>query len=139
MPGLRGLISNALAASSSPSAWALARRSIVEHGAMQHIDELTAFTKIVRSLVPRTVVEIGTAQGGVFWLLCRLAAPDATLVSLDLPPEDRFSGGERKSIDLQAMKAPAQTVHAVHGNSHALDMPDRVRAALAGREIDLPP
>ena len=104
---------------------------------MQHIDELTAFTKIVRSLVPRTVVEIGTAQGGVFWLLCRLAAPDATLVSLDLPPEDRFSGGERKSIDLQAMKAPAQTVHAVHGNSHAPDMPDRVRAALGGREIDL--
>jgi cephalosporin hydroxylase len=137
MLGLRGLITNALAAGSSPSAWALARRSIVEHGAMQHVDELTAFTKIVRSLAPRTVVEIGTAQGGVFWLLCRLAAPNATLVSLDLPPKDRFSGGEKKSVDLQAMKAPAQAVHAIHGNSHAPEMPDQVRQALGGRPIDL--
>jgi hypothetical protein len=86
MPGWRGLISNGLALSASPSAWALARRAIVVHGAVQIVDELTEFAKIVRALRPRTVVEIGTAQGGVFWLLCRLAAADATLVSLDLPP-----------------------------------------------------
>jgi cephalosporin hydroxylase len=137
MPGFRGLVSNALAAGSSPSAWALARSSIVKHGAMQHVDELTAFTKIVRSLAPRTVVEIGTAQGGVFWLLCRLATPDATLVSLDLPPDDRFSGGRKESVDLQAMKTGAQTVCAIHGNSHAPEMPERVREALGGRPIDL--
>jgi predicted O-methyltransferase YrrM len=104
---------------------------------MQHVDELTAFTKIVRSLAPRTVLEIGTAQGGVFWLLCRLATPDATLVSLDLPSEDRFSGGQKMSVDLQTMKAPAQVVHTILGNSHAPEMLGRVREALGGRPIDL--
>jgi predicted O-methyltransferase YrrM len=72
MPGIRGLIVNGLSACSSPTAWSLARRSIKRHGAIQHVDELTAFAKIVRRQQPRRVLEIGTARGGMFWLLCRL-------------------------------------------------------------------
>jgi len=104
---------------------------------VQHVDELTAFVKIVRALRPRTVVEIGTAQGGVFWLFCRLAAEDATLVSLDLPPNDRFSGGEKKSINLQAMRRFEQAVHALHGDSHDPEMLQRLLVVLNGRPIDL--
>jgi predicted O-methyltransferase YrrM len=137
MPGWRGLVSNALALSVSPSAWALARRSIVVHGAVQHVDELTSFAKIVRALRPRTVVEIGTAQGGVFWLLCRLAAPDAQLISIDLPPEQRFSGGQKKSIALQRMRQSRQTVHALHGDSHSPETLRRLRSTVNDREIDL--
>ena len=137
MPGWRGLVRNGLAFSAGPSAWALARRAIVAHGAVQVVDELSAFAKIVRGLRPRTLVEVGTAQGGVFWLLCRLAAADATLVSLDLPPLDRFSGGEKLSVDLQAMKRSKQTVLALHGDSHEPEMLHRLCEALNQRPIDL--
>ena len=101
MPGIEGLLKNLKAAISNPTDWWLARRSIVDRGAIQHVDELTQFAGIVRRLKPRRVVEIGTAQGGVFWLLCQLSRNDATLVSVDLPAEDRFSGGLKVAIDLQ--------------------------------------
>ena len=137
MPGIRGLVSNMRAAASGPQAWWLARRSVIRHGAIQHVDELTEFTKIVRQQSPRTVLEIGTAQGGVFWLMCRLAAPNATLISLDLPPSERHSGGERIAIDLESMKNPGQTVHVIHGDSHAPQTPGQVQKILGDRALDL--
>lgn len=137
MPGIRGLVSNMRAAASGPQAWWLARRSVIRHGAIQHVDELTKFTKIVQQQSPRTVLEIGTAQGGVFWLMCRLAAPNATLISLDLPPSERHSGGERIAIDLESMKNPGQTVHVIHGDSHAPETPGQVQKILGDRALDL--
>jgi predicted O-methyltransferase YrrM len=125
------------AAASSPQAWWLARRSIIQHGAIQHVDELTEFTKIVQQQCPRTVLEIGTAQGGVFWLLCRLATADATLISLDLPPSRRHSGGREIDIDLESMKSLGQTVHVIHGNSHALETPGQVQKILGDQMLDL--
>lgn len=137
MPGFRGLMSNLRAAARHPQAWRLARESVRRHGAIQHVDELTEFTAALLAKPPRTVLEIGTAQGGVFWLLCRLAAPDATLISLDLPPQERHSGGERVAIDLQAMKQPGQTVHAVLADSHHPSTLDQVRTLLGGRPLDV--
>lgn len=137
MPGIRGLVSNMRAAALSPQAWWLARRSIIQHGAIQHVDELTEFTKIVKQQCPRTVLEIGTAQGGVFWLLCRLAAADATLISLDLPPTERHSGGREIDINLESMKNLGQTVHVIHGNSHALETPGLVQKILGDQMLDL--
>jgi predicted O-methyltransferase YrrM len=125
------------AAASSPKSWWLARRSIVQHGAIQHVDELTEFTKIVKQQSPQTVLEIGTAQGGVFWLLCRLAQANATLISLDLPPNERYSGGRKVEINLESMKSHGQTVHIIHGNSHAPETPGQVQKILGGQMLDL--
>jgi len=115
----------------------LARQSIVSRGAIQHVDELARFSAMVRQLVPRRLVEIGTAQGGVFWLLCQISPDDATLVSVDLPPEERFSGGLKAAIDLSKMKKPGQTVHAVSGSSHHPATLDRVKTIFAGGLIDV--
>jgi cephalosporin hydroxylase len=130
-------MSNLRACASSPAAWRLARRSVKAHGAIQHIDELTEFTKLLQAEPPRLALEIGTAQGGVFWLLCRVATADATLISLDLPPDERHSGGERTAIDLPAMRKQGQTIHVVHGSSHEASTLDRIVAILAGRQLDL--
>lgn len=137
MPGLNGLMTNLRACASSPAAWRLARQSVKAHAAIQHVDELTEFTRLLRASPPRLALEIGTAQGGVFWLLCRVATADATLISLDLPPVERHSGGERTAIDLPAMKEPDQTIHVVQGSSHAASTLDRVAEILAGRKLDL--
>lgn len=137
MPGLSGLVSNLRAAALSPKKWWLARQSIVTHGAIQHVDELTRFLCLACDQPPRTVLEIGTAQGGMFWLLCQVSTSDATLISLDLPPPERVSGGLPVEIDLQAMKRPQQTVHSLLGDSHAPATVDRVRALLGSRQLDL--
>jgi predicted O-methyltransferase YrrM len=137
MPGLNGLITNLRACASSPPAWRLARQSVKVHGAIQHVDELTCFTKRLRASPPRVVLEIGTAQGGVFWLFCRVARTDATLISLDLPSTERHSGGKRMAIDLPAMKKAGQTIHVVHGDSHQASALDRVGRLLGERKLDL--
>lgn len=137
MPGLSGIMSNLRAAISSPKAWWLARQSVTQHGAIQHVDELTEFTKIISEQRPNKILEIGTAEGGVFWLLCRVAAADATLISLDLPPTERFSGGIKHEIDLESMKMPGQKVHVIHGNSHAQETPAQIQKILGDQKLDL--
>lgn len=137
MPGIKGLLRNLTAAIASPQDWWLARQSIVRRGAIQHVDELAQFSSRIRPLQPRRLVEIGTAQGGVFWLLCQISREDATLVSVDLPPKERFSGGLRVDIDLPKMKKTGQTVHAVTGSSHDPTVLDRVKLIFAGALIDV--
>ena len=53
---------------------------------------LGAFLAHMSALRPQVVVEIGTASGGTLFLLSRAAAPNALLVSLDLPGGS-FGGG----------------------------------------------
>lgn len=137
MPGIEGLLRNLPAAVARPQDWWLARQSIVRRGAIQHVDELAQFSQTVRKLRPRRLVEIGTAQGGVFWLLCQLSQSDATLVSVDLPAKERFSGGLRVDINLSAMKRNGQAVHAVTGSSHDPVVLDKVKSIFDGTLIDV--
>jgi cephalosporin hydroxylase len=131
-----GILPNLRAAVTSPSGWWLSRQSI-QRGAIQHVDELTEFTRIVRDLSPKTVLEIGTAAGGMFWLLCQLSSPDATLISLDLPPPSRHSGGNSKHVDVQILRQPKQTAHAVYADSHDPKTLEAIEGILSGRKLDL--
>lgn len=137
MPGIEGLLKNITTAISCPWDWRLARQSIITHGAIQHVDELARFSSIARKIAPQRVLEIGTAQGGVFWLLCQISTPDARLISIDLPPEERHSGGMKVDVDLKRMKQADQEVHAIAGNSHDPAILARVKSLLGGRALDI--
>src|SRR4029077_4160932 len=58
--------------------------------------ELRDFLQLVQELQPGAVIEIGTALGGTLFLLTRVAAPDAILVSVDLSSSSDlgFGGGK---------------------------------------------
>ena len=81
--------------------------------------EITGLLRILEAEPPQTVLEIGTAKGGTLFLLTRVAAPEALLVSVDLT-HGQFGGG------YPAWRAPlyrsfareAQRVELVMGNSH---------------------
>lgn len=100
--------------------------------------ELVEFARFVERQRPRTVLEIGTRSGGTFFLLCRLADAQATVISLDLPG-GRWGGGYGKYRIpvIHRMAQPGQRVHLVRGDSHDPAVKARVVRALGGRPIDL--
>ena len=52
---------------------------------VQMRSELVEYARIVAELRPRAALEIGTFRGGTLFIHSRLATPDATLISIDLP------------------------------------------------------
>jgi hypothetical protein len=81
---------------------------------------------VVRELRPKAFLEIGTRTGGTFFVICRLADPGATAVSLDLPG-GRFGGGYGfyQIPVIRRMHKPKQQLHLIREDSHNIDTPGR--------------
>ena len=100
-------------------------------------DEITALVTEVRSLQPRTIVEIGTSMGGTLYLWTRFAAPDAIIISIDLP-RGKFGGGYSPlRIPLyQRFARDRQRLHLLRCDSHSPDTIRTVSELLNGQPID---
>jgi len=100
-------------------------------------EELGALARLVQARCPRTVLEIGTADGGTLLAHARLAAEDALIVSIDLP-EGPFGGGyPRWRIPLyRSFTRPGQRLELLRADSHAPGTADRLEQILDGRRID---
>src|SRR4029079_19507351 len=80
---------------------------------------------------------IGTANGGTLWLLAHAAAPDALLISVDLPPDGRPSGYSKwREPVYRGFARRHQRVVLVRGDSHRVETLSRISALLAGRPVD---
>jgi len=105
---------------------------------MQIAEEIRELLELVSEAPPRAVLEIGTARGGTLCLLTRVAAPDALVISVDLP-EGPFGGGYPawKSPLYRSFAGPGQRVELIRGDSAAPQTRDRVERLLADRSLDL--
>ena len=105
-----------------------------EFYAMQKPAEIAAFLERVKSTGGRNVLEIGTAAGGSLFLLCRAAANDALIVSVDLPGGE-FGGGfeEDRAHFYRRFAGRGQSLVLVRGDSHDASTVERVRELFAGR------
>ena len=85
---------------------------------------------------PRAL-EIGTAHGGTLLFLTRLASPQATIVSIDLPG-GKFGGGysSRRSWFYQRFALRRQCLYLLRGNSHSNEMLDQVKSAFKDHPVD---
>ena len=107
--------------------------------------ELRELLRTLEQAPPKAVLEIGTAFGGTLFLLTRVASPDATLVSVDLPMADlsdegspRFGGGNyapRKRL-YESFARDRQRVVFLPADSHSPHTLARIREELAGQELD---
>lgn len=105
--------------------------------AIQIPSELRALGEILAQLRPARALEIGTAHGGTLLFLTRLASPQATIVSIDLPG-GKFGGGysSRCKWFYQRFARRKQCLHLFRGDSHSNEMLDRVKAAFEGHPLD---
>lgn len=92
--------------------------------------EITSLIRIVEKQRPKRIIEIGTANGGTLYLFCKVAHPDAMVVSVDL----RNLKWRRRFYE--RFKEPGQTIHFVRGSSHAPNTLEGVRSLLNGKKAD---
>src|SRR5689334_17623265 len=110
----------------------------VFRSAGQKITELSALVNLVRQKPLRTIVEIGTDKGGTFWLWCKVAEPDATIISIDLPGGDYGVGySEDDARRFRTWAKPEQKLHFLLKDSHDEETKNEVMRLLGGEEVDL--
>jgi predicted O-methyltransferase YrrM len=105
--------------------------------AWQIEEEFRALARLVERRRPRTVLEIGTADGGTLFAHTRLAHPNALIVSIDLP-HGPFGGGYPPwRIPLyESFAGPEQELRLLRVDSHAPSTVELLERALDGRRID---
>lgn len=100
-------------------------------------EEIVEALEEVRKLRPRYIVEVGTAGGGTMLLWLRVADPQATIVTIDLPGGEFGGGSSRLRVPLfKRLGLPKQTVHVIRGDSHDPATVELARKYLAGHEAD---
>jgi cephalosporin hydroxylase len=105
--------------------------------AHQVTSEVEPFLAMIARERPRTVVEIGSAEGGSLFLWSRAASESATIVSID-HPAGRWGGGrpiQRLPLH-RSLARKDQRLKLFRRDSHDPSMPARLRRFLRKGEVD---
>jgi predicted O-methyltransferase YrrM len=100
---------------------------------LQIRSELLSLANEIAGIRPRNALEIGSYLGGTLFLLCRLADPDARIMSLDLH-RGNF-GGARKLI-YYSFLIGRQRLHVVTGDSHSALTFSKVVQKIGAAKLD---
>ncbi len=111
------------------------RVASIELKPSQMVEEVSALLRLLERDPPRTVVEIGTGWGGTLFLLSRAAAPDALLISVDLPPSEGGYPRWRERL-YREFRHGRQELALIRGNSTRDAARRMVVEELDGRMID---
>jgi predicted O-methyltransferase YrrM len=104
---------------------------------IQNPREIRALLSVLKKANPRSILEIGTASGGTLFLLTRVAAADARLVSVDLPGGPGGGGYPAWKIPLfEAFPLPGQRLALIRDNSHDLAVRARVADLIGETGLD---
>ena len=105
---------------------------------MQIRKELLNLLKIINSIKPKFILEIGTASGGTFLLLSKVANSNALLISIDFS-RDPFSQvyPSWRGTLYKAFNLGEQRIYLIGGNSHALTTLKSVKKILKDEMLDL--
>lgn len=113
------------------------RRRGIRFTPSQVREEITGFLKLLAQNPPATCLEIGTEKGGTFFLLTRVATPEAFLLSLDLPVGRGSAYPAWREPLYRGFAREQQRIEIVREDSHAARTLETLKQRLAGRALDL--
>jgi predicted O-methyltransferase YrrM len=100
--------------------------------------EVIELLQILAEERPLRVLEIGTAKGGMLFLLAKISNPEAVIISIDLPM-GKFAGGWYPDWKMPLYRSFAQhqqKICLVREDSHSSLTLQRIERILNGRMID---
>lgn len=99
--------------------------------------EFRQLLESVAEVKPRRMLEIGTANGGSLCAFMRVCAPDAHVISIDLP-HGKFGGGYPvwKVPVYKAFATAPQRLDLLRGDSHASETLVNIKSLLQGEMLD---
>jgi predicted O-methyltransferase YrrM len=100
-------------------------------------DEIGGLLRRLHEEPPRRMLEIGTCTGGSLFLFAQVAAPDAHVISVDLPDGD-FGGGYPawKTPLYRSFAQPLQRLDLLRADSHDPATVEQVDSLLGGEQLD---
>jgi predicted O-methyltransferase YrrM len=112
-------------------------RIAVKKGAIQKISEFSPLISFLKRRKLNTIVEIGTARGGTFYAWCKIAEPDAMIVSIDLPGGPFGGGYSVKDIKrFRKYKRKNQRLYFLRKDSQNRATKEELMKILKDRKID---
>lgn len=99
-------------------------------------NELTELAGMVKDEDPSIVMEIGTANGGTFYVLARYLDYTSTLISLDLPGGEFGGGYSEDLVPFFENFAEDKELAFFRENSHDIKTKRRIEKHLSGKKID---
>ena len=104
---------------------------------LQIKEEVARLLGIVARLSPQRILEIGTANGGMLFLLAMVSSPDATVISIDLPGGSFGGSYPVWKIPLyESFARYRQRIYLVRQDSHRLATLSRTEEILNGNKLD---
>jgi cephalosporin hydroxylase len=105
---------------------------------LQWRSEFVEYARLVSEQRPSAALEIGSFRGGTLFVLTKLANPDATVISLDLPAS-RFGKVCRwaQTPIFHRFTQNGQTLHLLRADSHRKETLSAVSNLLNGRRLDV--
>jgi len=100
-------------------------------------EEILELLKILRKIKPKTILEIGTANGGTLFLFSQIVDKNATIISIDLPG-GKFGGGYPKwKIPLyKSFAKDTQKIYLIRADSHKEETLRSVKNILGNKKVD---
>ena len=105
---------------------------------LQRKREITEFCKMIRHVKAKTILEIGTANGGTLFLLTRFSDKHSLVITMDLPESLFFRGFDFKIRRFyKSFASNHQKVELINGDSHELSTLKKLKKVLKDRELDI--
>jgi predicted O-methyltransferase YrrM len=125
-------------AAASPQLDQLLEKAFTVFPAIQNPKELRLFLDEIAARRPRTVVEIGTAAGGVLYCVSQLSDPEALLVSID-SPEGLYgeSQDDEECALFSTFVGARQRLEFIRDRSFHYSTKSDLAALLNGRKVDV--
>jgi len=101
-------------------------------------NEIYLLIEILALKKPKTILEIGTSNGGSLFLISKFCPKNSTIISIDLP-DGKFGGEffpEWKNSFYESFASDQQKIHLIRSNSHDESTKNIVKDILKEKKLD---